>query len=399
MINNILKIALVSESQEIIEKVQLSLGNEYEVQVFSNGVILYNALLKAKHHFSVVVSDASLRDVHGLPLKKTIDQLGFGYVPFFLVLDKASNEDIGTAIKNGVTDFFVKPLSKKKIKSRIDFEIKHPQKSQTPGKTLSLESYKTPFLKRSFDILVSGGILILLSPLLLIISILIKLESKGPVFYYSPRVGTGFNIFKFYKFRSMDPDADAKLQSLKHLNQYNLKEEEKEPEVGAQRAKEVKELCEFCEQSGGGCLQPLYDDDKVVCEKIFSNKQKGAKDAAFIKIKDDPRVTKIGRFIRNTSIDELPQLWNVLKGDMSLVGNRPLPLYEAEKITTDKYSLRFLGPAGITGLWQVEKRGRGEMSEDERLSLDNDYVKNFSFWFDLKILLRTIPALFQTENV
>ena len=76
---------------------------------------------------------------------------------------------------------------------------------------------------------------------------------------------------------------------------------------------------------------------------------------------------------------------------MSLVGNRPLPLYEAEKITTDKYSLRFLGPAGITGLWQVEKRGRGAMSEEERLSLDNDYVKNFSIWFDIKIL--------QSENV
>jgi lipopolysaccharide/colanic/teichoic acid biosynthesis glycosyltransferase len=137
----------------------------------------------------------------------------------------------------------------------------------------------------------------------------------------------------------------------------------------------------------------------MVCEKILLAKKDSNQDSAFIKIKDDPRVTKIGKFIRNTSIDELPQLWNVLRGDMSLVGNRPLPLYEAEKITTDKYALRFLGPAGITGLWQVEKRGRGAMSEDERLSLDNDYVKNFSVWFDLKILLRTIPALFQSENV
>jgi lipopolysaccharide/colanic/teichoic acid biosynthesis glycosyltransferase len=199
----------------------------------------------------------------------------------------------------------------------------------------------------------------------------------------------------------MDPDADAKLQQLKHLNQYNVAEGEEVETIipPVEVSNEVKELCEFCEQAGGGCLQPMYDDNKMVCEKILLAKKDSNKDSAFIKIKDDPRVTKIGKFIRNTSIDELPQLWNVLKGDMSLVGNRPLPLYEAEKITTDKYALRFLGPAGITGLWQVEKRGRGAMSEDERLSLDNDYVKNFSVWFDLKILLRTIPALFQSENV
>ncbi|MFX4489871.1 sugar transferase, partial [Acinetobacter baumannii] len=92
-----------------------------------------------------------------------------------------------------------------------------------------------------------------------------------------------------------------------------------------------------------------------------------------------PRITKVGKFIRNTSIDELPQLWNVIIGDMSIVGNRPLPLYEAEKLTTDKYAMRFMAPAGITGLWQVEKRGKGEMSEEERLMLDNKYAENHSF--------------------
>ena len=110
-------------------------------------------------------------------------------------------------------------------------------------------------------------------------------------------------------------------------------------------------------------------------------------------------MTKVGHFIRNTSIDELPQLWNVIKGDMSIVGNRPLPLYEAEKLTTDKYATRFLAPAGITGLWQVEKRGKGKMSEDERLMLDNTYALNHNFWYDIKLILKTIPALFQKENV
>ena len=136
-----------------------------------------------------------------------------------------------------------------------------------------------------------------------------------------------------------------------------------------------------------------------MCEKDYLDTQKNKAGAAFFKLKDDPRITKIGKFIRNTSIDELPQLWNVIIGDMSIVGNRPLPLYEAEKLTTDKYALRFLAPAGITGLWQVEKRGKGSMSEEERLQLDNVYASNHSFLNDIKLICKTIPALFQKENV
>jgi lipopolysaccharide/colanic/teichoic acid biosynthesis glycosyltransferase len=123
-------------------------------------------------------------------------------------------------------------------------------------------------------------------------------------------------------------------------------------------------------------------------------------DAAFFKLTNDPRITKLGNFLRNSSIDELPQLFNVFKGDMSIVGNRPLPIYEAEKLTTDQFSKRFLAPAGITGLWQVTKRGKGgPMSEDERIGLDNEYADKFSLGMDIKILLMTIPALFQKENV
>ena len=113
----------------------------------------------------------------------------------------------------------------------------------------------------------------------------------------------------------------------------------------------------------------------------------------FIKIVNDPRVTRVGKIIRNTSIDELPQLINVIKGDMSIVGNRPLPLYEAELLTQDDLSKRFLAPAGITGLWQVELRGKGgDMSQKERMQLDNKYAdlfidNNYSFWYDIKIIL------------
>ena len=143
----------------------------------------------------------------------------------------------------------------------------------------------------------------------------------------------------------------------------------------------------------------MYADTDTWCEKQYIYSGKSKNNAAFFKLKDDPRITRVGKFLRNTSIDELPQLWNVLIGDMSIVGNRPLPLYEAEKLTTDKYVLRFMAPAGITGLWQVEKRGKGEMSADERLMLDNTYAQNHSFSKDIVLILKTIPALFQKESV
>ncbi|MCA6447107.1 MAG: sugar transferase, partial [Chitinophagaceae bacterium] len=158
-------------------------------------------------------------------------------------------------------------------------------------------------------------------------------------------------------------------------------------------------ICEECRAAGTQCQFPIYSDKIRWCEKQYATTKKAKAGAAFFKLKDDPRITKVGKFIRNTSIDELPQLWNVIIGDMSIVGNRPLPLYEAEKLTTDKYAMRFMAPAGITGLWQVEKRGKGEMSEEERLMLDNKYAENHSFINDIKLILRTIPALLQSESV
>src|SRR5262249_27790299 len=150
------------------------------------------------------------------------------------------------------------------------------------------------------------------------------LESKGPIFYYSLRIGTGYRVFKFYKFRSMYVNADQRLKELAHLNQYAADDEvpEKQP---------AQTLCDQCQAAGAtSCRRPLYADADMWCEKEYADRKR-KNGSAFFKFKNDPRITKIGNILRNTSIDELPQLWNVLKGDMSIVGNRPLPLYEAEK--------------------------------------------------------------------
>jgi len=236
-------------------------------------------------------------------------------------------------------------------------------------------------MKRFIDILASSIGLILLLPLILLVIIAIKLESKGPVFYGAMRAGKGYQLFKLLKFRTMYVDADKQIKSLAHLNLYG-----EEPMTQAQ------EECINPE-----CVKMVSSEGKLVCEHEVNKKSNT--NAVFFKIKDDPRITRVGRFLRNTSMDEIPQLINVLKGEMSLVGNRPLPLYEAEKLTTDHAALRFMAPAGITGLWQVTKRGKGDMSEEERINLDKEYAKQANLISDIRLMLKTIPALLQSENV
>ena len=144
----------------------------------------------------------------------------------------------------------------------------------------------------------------------------------------------------------------------------------------------------------------LVGDDFVVAESDFNKEKEEENNNAFVKIENDPRVTKVGKFIRKYSIDELPQLFNILKGDMSIVGNRPLPLYEAEKLTVDSSIDRFMAPAGLTGLWQVEERGKGGMmSAEERKQLDIIYGQTYCFTMDMKIIFRTLTAFIQKDNV
>jgi exopolysaccharide biosynthesis polyprenyl glycosylphosphotransferase len=189
-------------------------------------------------------------------------------------------------------------------------------------------------LKRTVDIVVSALCLLLLTPVLLAAALAIRLDSPGPVIYRQPRRGRNGTTFRIAKFRTMHVGAEQRRADVLHLNDVD---------------------------------GPLF-------------KVKTA----------DPRVTRVGAFLRRTSLDELPQLWNVLCGDMSLVGPRPFVIYEADQIT-GWASRRLDMTPGITGVWQV--LGRNDIPFDEMVKLDYIYVTNWSLWWDFKILCQTIPVV------
>ena len=192
----------------------------------------------------------------------------------------------------------------------------------------------TRILKRILDIVGSTALAILLSPFFLLVIALIRIDSPGPIFFAQQRVGRHGRPFDMFKFRSMSADAEAHKTALTSKN----------------------------EMEGG----------------------------VTFKMKDDPRITRVGRYIRRGSIDELPQLWNVLKGEMSLVGPRPpLPAEVAEYTLEDRRRLEVV--PGITCIWQVS--GRSEIPFNRQVELDVAYIESQSLWLDLKLLLRTIPAV------
>jgi exopolysaccharide biosynthesis polyprenyl glycosylphosphotransferase len=214
-----------------------------------------------------------------------------------------------------------------------------------PGQTLPLFELKPPVfegidfaIKRTFDLVVASLIVLALSPVLGAIALMVKLTSRGPVFYRSIRPGLGGMPFACFKFRTMYHDADQRQSELEERN-----------------------------EAGG----------------------------AIFKIRNDPRVTPVGRFLRRWSFDELPQLFNVIRGEMSLVGPRPLPQRDYERLE-DWHRKRYLVLPGMTGLWQVS--GRSELDFDELVRLDFLYLERWSVFLDLAILLRTIPAVIRAHG-
>ena len=204
--------------------------------------------------------------------------------------------------------------------------------------TLHDESWdaRASMIKRVADMVISSIMLLALAPILLTIAVLIKLTSEGPVFFAQTRLGYGKRPFQILKFRTMVQNAEKLIAQVEHLN----------------------------ETQG-----PTF------------------------KLKNDPRITPLGKFLRKTSLDELPQLINVLVGDMSLVGPRPLPLRDYQGFSQDWHRRRFSVKPGITCLWQV--MGRSSIGFDEWMALDMRYIDQWSVWLDIKILFQTIPAVFR----
>lgn len=388
----------IGNNQDILKDLQ-DHPDVLEVSHYENGLQAIDFMRKNKNT-QAVVAEAFLPGIEGYELGIHLkERLGFWKIPFIVISFEKDNALRNKLLKNKhvFDDFFISPLEVDNLIIRIQFLIEHLNRIDR-GETVKTKErvYRIPLIKRIFDILVSSVAIIILSPVFLIVAIAIKLESKGPVIYRSKRVGTGYKIFDFYKFRSMYTGSDLKLKDLSHLNQYKQEEEEDMAQI-----KEA-EACPRCAvlPEGEHCSPVLYIGGSEICEYWYHTLRSKGKVSTFIKIENDPRVTKVGKFIRNTSIDELPQLFNVLGGSMSIVGNRPLPLYEAELLTSDDWGARFLAPAGITGLWQVKLRGKGGvMSEEERKALDNKYAETYSFLGDIKLILSTIPALFQKQNV
>lgn len=195
------------------------------------------------------------------------------------------------------------------------------------------------FVKRGLDVLISLFLIILLTPVFLVIATIIKLESNGPVFYNAYRAGRGYKIFKFFRFRTMRVGADRIANSLARIN-------------------------------------------------------RNARPGILFKSNRDRRFTRSGSFLQKLRLDELPQLFNVLKGDMSIVGNKPLPLHEASTMTTDEWAERFIAPAGVTGLWKIRSAAYNNLSFEERLQLDIDYARKHSLMMDFAIMLQTTKGLF-----
>ncbi len=207
----------------------------------------------------------------------------------------------------------------------------------------NLQLLRNRILKRLFDIFMAISLIPFIVPLVVVIGILIKLDSKGPVFFPHKRIGKDGKKIKIYKFRTMYIDATNRLNKILEKDENTKKEWE-----------------------------------------------------TFFKLKNDPRITKIGKFLRKTSLDELPQFFNVLKGEMSFVGPRPVVKYEIKKYYKEYSKFYFMVKPGITGLWQVS--GRNNISYEKRVKLDAWYVLNWSLWLDIVILFKTIRVVVKGEG-
>jgi lipopolysaccharide/colanic/teichoic acid biosynthesis glycosyltransferase len=240
-----------------------------------------------------------------------------------------------TADRDVLSVLLSPPVSK--VASRRTVDRVEPALSGTAGIPIVSDFYL--FAKRVTDIVGSFAVLLVLSPLIAVIAVLIKASDRGPVFYPHVRVGKWGREFRCFKFRTMVVNADHLQPEIAHLN--------------------------------------THDDDRT------------------FKVPDDPRITRIGRLLRRTSLDEVPQLWNVFRGSMSLVGPRPPVVQEVERYDLDDMQRLMVKP-GLTCIWQVS--GRSRLPFPKQLEMDVAYIQNRSYWLDAKLMLKTIPAVFSADG-
>ncbi len=377
-----MNIYIGNNSDYILHLQEVTEGN---LQVAGSGIpiaaqLQNNLPAEGENIFLFIESTTPAKNIRQTQILRGIN---YPHTYVLLVGDHISPELLKSYLQQGIDEIIPSDITKEELNSLFSVL---PKLSKNIKNGTSIRLFCLPLWKRTFDIFFSSLALLILSPLFLVTALVIRLESPGKIIYTSQRVGSNYRIFGFLKFRSMYADADKRLEEFKKLNQYQAM-----PDSGA---------TQYYTGSTDTEGTVLVGDDFRLTEEEYIARRKKMQANNFLKFQNDPRITPFGRFIRKYSIDELPQLINILKGDMSIVGNRPLPLYEAEMLTSDDYIERFMAPSGLTGLWQVEKRGtEGILSAEERKQLDLQYARKFSFWFDMKIIFRTFTAFIQKENV
>jgi len=319
-----------------IEEVTLKLGNldgiQSNVAHYKKTIAAYNDIKKNKTKYDIVFCDSEMIGINAIEFYQLIKKIDLNNTIYIITTQhELSSHYVESAKKLKIDDIIEFPFQKSQLSIRIKYLLS--KRIDFQEKAIA-SNIKTNYIKRGFDVLFSFIAIILLSPIFLIVALLIKFDSNGPIFYTSQRVGIGYRIFKFINFRSIYSETDKMIDSLKNHN--NTKE----------TRNALIEECEECKKMGASCSSILIIEGGKICENLyFKNKKNNS--LCFIKQLTEPGVTKFSKFLKKSSIDKLPQLFNVFMGDISFVGNRPLYLHEAEKLTTDEWSGIFNAPIGI----------------------------------------------------
>ncbi|MCK4692085.1 MAG: sugar transferase [Anaerolineales bacterium] len=370
---SVANILVVDDDPEMCQLLSTMLGRkDFHVETAYDG---FDGMEKVQtSEPDLVVLDIMMPDMDGWETCRRMKAIS--EVPVLFLTVRSDVASVAQGFDVGGNDYVCKPFQTNDLTTRIEnllnnhsipiFDSLPITSTETTSKLYVMSGYRPQrlniFFKRLLDILIAGAMLILLSPLMLLIALLIKLDSPGPVIFKQERVGTkrkerdqgqptDFKTFTFFKFRTMRWDASS------------------EPHRAY--------------------LQAFIQNDHNRMNEVQGN---GAQTR---KLTDDPRVTRLGRFLRKSSMDELPQLWNVLKGEMSIIGPRPPILYEVE-MYEPWHRKRLMAKPGLTGLWQVTSRSSADF--DEMVRMDIWYIEHQSLGLDLRILLKTPLSVLSMEG-